>query len=290
MRKSLPQEKHFRDLIRRALEEDLGSEGDVTSLAVISAGHRAEAVVKAKEPGVLSGVYLMQPIFRILDAQLSVEPLLKEGAILEKGSVIARIYGSTRGILAGERVVLNFIQRLSGIATRTARLTSLLEGTEAVLLDTRKTTPGLRLLEKQAVRAGGGSNHRSGLYDMILIKDTHLRACGGPAAAVKKALSFNAADPARAGLAVEVEVQTREEFLEALEAGPDRIMLDNMGLDEMRDCVRVRDQEAPSIELEASGNITEETIREVALTGVDFISSGGLTHSVRALDIHLVIS
>ncbi|MFP4038149.1 MAG: carboxylating nicotinate-nucleotide diphosphorylase [Desulfobacteraceae bacterium] len=290
MSESLPQEKHFRDLIRRAVEEDLGSEGDVTSLAVISAGHRAEAVVKAKEPGVLSGVYLMQPIFRILDAQLSVEPLLKEGAILEKGSVIARIYGSTRGILAGERVVLNFIQRLSGIATRTARLTSLLEGTEAVLLDTRKTTPGLRLLEKQAVRAGGGSNHRSGLYDMILIKDTHLRACGGPAAAVKKALSFKAADPARAGLAVEVEVQTREEFLEALEAGPDRIMLDNMGLDEMRDCVRVRDQEAPSIELEASGNITEETIREVALTGVDFISSGGLTHSVRALDIHLVIS
>ncbi len=280
----------FQGLIRRALEEDLGPLGDVTSMAVIQATHRAEALIEAKEPGVLSGAYLIDPVFRLLDPGLSQELLLQEGAVMEKGSAIARISGPTRSILAGERVALNFLQHLSGIATRTAGLVSLLAGTRAVLLDTRKTTPGLRSLEKQAVRAGGGRNHRSGLYDMILIKDTHVRACSGPRAAVTKARRFREQDPVRSGLAIEVEVQSREEFLEALRAEPDRIMLDNMGLDEIRESVRLRDQRAPGVELEASGNITESTIRAVALTGVDFISSGALTHSVRALDIHLVIS
>ena len=158
-----------------------------------------------------------------------------------------------------------------------------------MLLDTRKTTPGLRALEKRAVLAGGGRNHRFGLHDMILIKDTHVAACGGPGRAVHKALAFRGSGKERAELRIEVEVRTPAEFREALAAGPDRIMLDNMTPELMAVCVQYRNAEAPGVEIEASGNITEETIRGVAETGVDFISSGGLTHSVRALDIHLVI-
>jgi len=274
------------DILRRALEEDLGPQGDITSRAVIDGSAAALAVIRSKEEGVVSGGYLIPPLFQIIDPNLKVEVFPEEGDTIAPGTEICRLEGNLAHILAGERTALNFLQRLSGIATQTARLAALIQGTRAVVLDTRKTTPGLRALEKRAVLAGGGRNHRFGLFDMILLKDTHVKACGGPGPAVKKALQFRAQGPA---VPIEVEVQSRPEFLEALEAGPDRIMLDNMGLEDMRECVEIRDADYPGIELEASGNIREENIRRVAETGVDFISVGGLTHSVRSLDIHLII-
>jgi nicotinate-nucleotide pyrophosphorylase (carboxylating) len=277
-------------VIETALREDLGPAGDVTSAAVLERGSRGGAAIRSKEAGVASGLYILAPLFRKVDPDLDVRVLLGEGDRLEPGTEICRIKGALAAILAGERTALNFLQRLSGIATRTAGLVSLVRGTRAALLDTRKTTPGLRALEKRAVLAGGGRNHRFGLYDMILIKDTHVAACGGPGEAVRRARAFrdaSAAFPER--LKIEVEVQTRAEFTEALAAGPDRIMLDNMPPEVMAWCVARRDSGAPGVEIEASGNITEHTIKRVAETGVDFISSGGLTHSARALDIHLVI-
>jgi len=273
-------------LLRLALEEDLADEGDVTSRAVLDKTARGEALIQSKESGIVSGTELLAPLFQKIDAGLSVHVLAKEGDPLEAGTEICRISGALVSILSGERIALNFLQRLSGIATRTAHLVSLARGTCAVILDTRKTTPGLRFLEKRAVRAGGGRNHRFGLFDMILIKDTHVQACGGPGEAVEKAIKFQRKMP---NLRIEVEVQTDAEFREALAAGPDRIMLDNMTPEAMAACVRFRDENAPAIELEASGNVTEKTLREIAETGVDFISVGGLTHSARALDIHLVI-
>lgn len=284
---STPPEIPFLDnLLRLGLEEDLGDEGDVTSRAVLEGSTQGEAVIQSKQRGIVSGTDLLAPLFRKIDPDLSVRLLIKEGDPLEAGTEICRISGELASILAGERIALNFLQRLSGIATRTACLASLARGTRAVILDTRKTTPGLRSLEKRAVRAGGGGNHRFGLFDMILIKDTHVRACGGPGAAVKKALAFRSRRP---DLRIEVEVQSDAEFREALAAGPDRIMLDNMTPETMAACVQVRNENAPGIELEASGNVTEKTLREIAETGVDFISVGGLTHSARALDIHLVV-
>ncbi len=276
-------------LLDLALREDLGRAGDVTSLAVLDEQARGEAVVRSKETGVLAGAFLLAPLFARLDPGLEVRALLEDGARLERGREICRLSGALAPILAGERTALNFLQRLSGIATRTDRFVSLVRGTRAAILDTRKTTPGLRALEKRAVLAGGGRNHRFGLHDMILIKDTHVAACGGPGRAVRKAVDFRRARPERARLRIEVEVQSRAEFEEALSAGPDRIMLDNMPPGRMADCVRLRDARSPGVELEASGNVTEETLRAVAGSGVDFISAGGLTHSVRALDIHLIV-
>ncbi|MCF8062249.1 MAG: carboxylating nicotinate-nucleotide diphosphorylase [Deltaproteobacteria bacterium] len=284
-----PQEIDPFPLLDMALEEDLGSAGDVTSLAVLDENARGEAVIRSKETGVLAGTFLLAPLFARLDPDLAVQVLLEDGARLEPGREICRLSGALAPILAGERTALNFLQRLSGVATRTARFVSLVSETRATVLDTRKTTPGLRALEKRAVLAGGGQNHRFGLHDMILIKDTHVAACGGPGNAVRKAVEFREARPDRAGLRIEVEVQSTSEFEEALSAGPDRIMLDNMPPGRMADCVRIRDARAPGIELEASGNITEATLRAAAESGVDFVSAGGLTHSVRALDIHLVI-
>jgi len=279
----------LKDLLHIALEEDLGLDGDVTSQAVLDPGVAGEAVIRSKEPGIVAGTVILDPLFHRLDPALSVRVFVADGDRLDRGTEICRINGALHPILAGERIALNFLQRLSGIATQTARLVSLVKGTRATLLDTRKTTPGLRFLEKEAVRAGGGDNHRFGLHDMILIKDTHCRACGGPGRAVQRALRYRRNGEGRQGLRIEVEVQTRAEFREALSEGPDRIMLDNMSPEEMAACVRLRDAEAPGLELEASGNITEATIREVAESGVDFISAGGLTHSIRALDLHLVI-
>ncbi|MFO7784667.1 MAG: carboxylating nicotinate-nucleotide diphosphorylase [Thermodesulfobacteriota bacterium] len=276
-------------IIDLALREDLGPGGDVTSRAVIEKHVRGEAVIRSKEEGIVSGGYVLSSLFRRIDPDLDVQVFINEGGRLEPGTEICRISGALAPILAGERTALNFLQRLSGIASRTAHLISLVQGTRAVLLDTRKTTPGLRALEKRAVLAGGGQNHRFGLHDMILIKDTHVSACGGPGKAVSKALAFRNSRKEAGELRIEVEVRTPAEFREAVAAGPDRIMLDNMTPGVMAGCVQYRDAEAPEVEIEASGNITEHTIRSVAETGVDFISSGGLTHSVRALDIHLVI-
>ena len=202
------------------------------------------------------------------------------------GTEICRLDGPVISILAGERTALNFLQRLSGIATLTAEYAAAISHTKTRLLDTRKTGPGLRLLEKMAVRHGGGANHRSGLFDMMLIKDTHVKRAGGVAAALRKAMDFrgNKKEPT-----IEVEVQSVDECIEAIALGPDRIMLDNMNTDDIRRCVEMVRLSGAKVELEASGGITLETIAKIAETGVDFISCGALTHSAPALDIHLVI-
>ena len=273
-------------IIRQALSEDLGAEGDITSKSIFSEGDTAEAVIKSKERGILSGVYLVESIYKTIDNTLLVDIISEERALLEKGTEICSIKGSIQNILAGERTVLNFLQRLSGIASNTARLVSLIKDTKAKLLDTRKTSPMLRILEKKAVLAGGGSNHRFGLFDMILIKDTHVKAAGGPAEAIQRAKEFCKSNPA---IKIEVEIQSVKEFYETVEVAPDRIMLDNMSLKDIAACVLYIHKKKASIELEASGNVTSENIRAIAETGVDYISAGSITHSARALDIHLVL-
>ena len=274
-------------LLDCALAEDLGKGGDCTSIALFSPKDTGSAVIKSKEMGVLSGAYLLAPLFSKIDPSLSVAVLLSDGAPLEPGSEICRLRGSVRSILAGERIALNFLQRLSGIATMTARCAAAIRHTGAKLLDTRKTTPCLRALEKLAVRHGGGKNHRFGLFDMMLIKDTHVNQCGGVTAALKKVMTSRGKGKEPE---IEIEVRNTQEFAEALALHPDRIMLDNMSVAAMRDCVEKMSKDGGKhIELEASGNITPDNIAKVAGTGVDFISCGAITHSAKALDIHLVI-
>ncbi|KIX84544.1 carboxylating nicotinate-nucleotide diphosphorylase [Thermus filiformis] len=260
------------------LEEDLGH-GDLTSLLLIPEDQVGRGVVLAKEEGVLAGLEVARAVFARVDGRIAFTPLLRDGDALRPGLEVARLEGPLRGILAGERLALNLLQRLSGIATLTRRYVEAVRGTRAVILDTRKTTPGLRALEKYAVRVGGGRNHRYGLFDGILIKDNHIRAVGGVKEAVRRA---------RAGaphhLRVEVEVTTLEELEEALEAGADLVLLDNMDLETLREAVRRARGRAL---LEASGGMSLERVRAVAETGVDFISVGALTHSARALDLSL---
>jgi nicotinate-nucleotide pyrophosphorylase (carboxylating) len=270
-----------------ALSEDLGAAGDITSTALFGADDRAEAVIRSKAAGVLSGTALIEPVFARCTGAPAARLLMHDGETLEAGSVICTVEGPVCGILAAERTILNILQRLSGIATLTSRYVAAIAGTGARLLDTRKTTPGLRMLEKQAVLHGGGCNHRVGLFDMILIKDTHVKRSGGVAQALSRAFSWRRDNGS--SVAIEVEVQSEEEFAVALAMRPDRIMLDNMSVDMMRRCVERRNAAERSIELEASGNVTLGTIRTVAETGVDFISVGALTHSAPALDIHLLI-
>ena len=266
------------DIVRRALVEDLGT-GDVTSEAVIPAGLEAEALVVAREPGVLAGLPVAQEVFRQVDPTVAQQTKAQDGQTLQPGDPVLYLRGKARSLLAAERVALNFLQRMSGIATATARLVALVEGTDAHIVDTRKTVPGLRLLDKYAVRQGGGANHRFGLYDAVLIKDNHVAAAGGVAAAVRAAR-------ARAGhtVKVEVEVDTLSQLAEALAAGADLVLLDNMDPATLYEAVRLT---AGRAVLEASGGITEATIRGVAETGVQLISVGALTHSVRALDLAL---
>jgi nicotinate-nucleotide pyrophosphorylase (carboxylating) len=274
------------DIVHRALREDLGDAGDVTSSAVFTAGAVGSAQVRSKGDGVLSGGYLIEPVFTALSPDVRVVLQVDDGRKVETGTVIAEVEGPVRAILSGERTVLNFLQRLSGIATLTARLVTAIGDGPARILDTRKTTPTLRALEKKAVRDGGGHNHRFGLYDMVLIKDTHVRAAGGVRAALQGA---KAAQDAQRPLKVEIEVQSREEFFEAASEQPDRIMLDNMNLTDMSACVEHVRSNGLSIELEASGRVSEDTIAAVAQTGVDYISVGSITHSAPALDIHMVM-
>jgi nicotinate-nucleotide pyrophosphorylase (carboxylating) len=275
------------DIIHYALAEDLDARGDITSKALFDGAATGRAVIKSKESGVLSGGYLLEPVFHANDHSITVELLLSDGGSLEPGTRICTIRGPLLGILSGERIALNFLQRLSGIATMTAALARRIAHTKARILDTRKTTPMLRALEKRAVLDGGGLNHRFGLFDMVLIKDTHVKAMGGVGPALVKARSCIAGfdRPVK----IEIEVQTWEEFLEALSLAPDRIMFDNMNLQLLAACVERARVASPSMELEASGGITAETIASVAETGVDFISVGAITHSVKALDIHLII-
>jgi nicotinate-nucleotide pyrophosphorylase (carboxylating) len=267
------------DAIEWALAEDLG-EGDVTTRAVVPEGARARAVIAQKEPGVLAGLGVARAVFERVDPELDAELLAPEGDWREPGPV-AEITGAAASILAAERVALNFHGRLSGVATLTARYVRAVEGTGARILDTRKTTPGLRELEKGAVRAGGGVSHRSGLFDAILVKENHAALAGGVGEAARRAL-----EAAPAGVTVEVECRTSEEIQEALDAGITRILLDNMTPDELRAAVELAGGRA---ELEASGGIALDTVRAVAETGVDFISVGALTHSAPALDVSLVL-
>lgn len=284
---SVRAEPAYESLISHALSEDLGDRGDITTDALFEKNDAGHAVIESKCPGVLSGVQLLEPLFHHIDAGLSIELHLENGAALTDGSRICDLHGAIRSILAGERVALNFLQHLSGVATATRDLTDKISHTKAKLLDTRKTTPLLRLLEKEAVLHGGGRNHRFGLFDMILIKDTHVKAMGGVLPAVARAKEFVGAS----GLPVkiEVEIQTRKEFEQALASGADRIMLDNMTVPAMADCVALARKNKIPVELEASGNVSAQTIVSIAETGVDFISVGAITHSAKALDIHLVM-
>jgi nicotinate-nucleotide pyrophosphorylase (carboxylating) len=267
------------DLVERALAEDLG-DGDLTTRAVVPDGARARARIEQKEPGVIAGMAAGRRAFRQVDPQLEWIAHCPEGHWRESGAV-AQITGSAASILAAERVALNFLGRLSGVATLTARYVRAVEGTGVQILDTRKTTPGLRELEKAAVRTGGGVNHRSGLYDAILVKENHAALAGGVGEATRLAL-----ERAPEGVLVEVECRALEEVEAAVAAGVPRILLDNMSTDELRRAVGVAEGRA---ELEASGGITLDTIRAVAETGVDFISVGALTHSAPALDLSLLL-
>jgi nicotinate-nucleotide pyrophosphorylase (carboxylating) len=270
-------------LLRLALDEDLGRTGDLTSRAVIPADLQGQAVFIARAPGVLAGLPAAALVFAALDDRVQFTPLVEDEALLTKGDRLATVRGPMRAILAGERTALNFMQRLSGVATQTRRHVDAVAGLRCKVLDTRKTTPGWRLLEKYAVRKGGGDNHRLGLHDGILIKDNHLAALS------PKGRIGDAIRAARqvATVPVEVEVDNLEQLDAALAAKPDMVLLDNMTLDALREAVRRRNAAAPGVLLEASGGVTLQTIRAIAETGVDRISVGALTHSAVALDIAL---
>lgn len=266
------------ETVRRALAEDVGS-GDVTTAATVALAERARAVITQKAPGVISGIGVAGEVFRQLDPEIVVSPRVREGLWREQGAVL-ELEGAARAILTGERTALNFLGRLSGVATMAARAVKAVQGSGATILDTRKTTPGLRMLEKAAVAVGGATNHRAGLYDAVLIKENHATLAGGVGRAVRLAAER---EPE---LALEVECRTLKEVDEALEAGAQRILLDNMDAVRLRDAVRYV---AGRAELEASGRVTLETLREIAETGVQFISMGALTHSAPALDLSLLL-
>ena len=262
-----------------ALAEDVG-EGDVTTDATVAEDALGTADIVLREPGVVCGLGVVEAVFRALDPELRFERLVDEGATVTGSNRVARVSGPERAILTGERTALNFLGRLSGIATLTRRYVDAVSGTGAAILDTRKTTPGMRVLEKHAVATGGGRNHRFGLDDGVLVKDNHLRAAGSVAAAVER---VRAATP----LPVEVECDTLDQVSDALDAGVDAILLDNMSLAELRAAVALAKGRA---RLEASGGVTLDTVLAIAETGVDEISVGALTHSARSLDVSLELS
>lgn len=264
-------------IIKQALEEDWGF-GDLSS-SLIPESLKVRAIIYAKEAGVIAGLEIAKKTFAYVDENLIFTPLLQDGENVASGQEIAYVSGSAQKILLAERVVLNFLQHMSGIATKTAAFVKLTAGTKARIVDTRKTLPGLRILEKYAVKAGGGHNHRFGLFDAVMIKDNHIKALGGITKAVAEARRQNSHT-----VKIEVEVEDLQQVKEALQAGPDIIMLDNMPLAMIRQAVKLIDGQAV---VEASGNVTEETVASIAAAGVDIISSGALTHSVKALDISL---
>jgi nicotinate-nucleotide pyrophosphorylase (carboxylating) len=268
-------------LVRRALDEDVGS-GDVTTEATVAADARAQALITQKAPGAIYGLDAAETSFALLDPDARFERLVEEGRWREEGGPVLSIEGSARALLTGERTALNFLAHLSGVATLAARAAQAVEGTRATVLDTRKTTPGLRALEKAAVAAGGASNHRFGLFDAILVKENHIAAAGGIAEAIARTreAARELAD------ALEVEVRDPGEIEQALAAGARRLLLDNMSVEQLRAAVA---QVAGRAKLEASGNVTLEGIRDLALTGVDYISMGALTHSAPALDLSLIL-
>jgi nicotinate-nucleotide pyrophosphorylase (carboxylating) len=269
------------ELVRAALAEDIGA-GDVTTEATVSERARARALITQKTPGVIFGLDAAEAVFASLDEQARFERLVGEGGWREEGGPVLRVEGLARALLSAERTALNFLAHLSGVATMAARAARAVEGTGARVLDTRKTTPGLRALEKAAVAAGGASNHRAGLHDAILIKENHIAAAGGIAQAVARARE---AAPELSGT-LEVEVRDAEEIDEALAAGAPRLLLDNMDDAELRAAVA---QVSGRASLEASGGVTLQTLRDRAQTGVEWISMGALTHSAPALDLSLIL-
>ena len=267
------------DIVERALAEDVG-DGDATTAATVAPALRARALVTQKAPGVVYGIDVAGQVFRSLDPECELQALCSEGQWRELGEVL-RIEGRARALLTAERTALNFLGRLSGVATLAARCVQAIAGTDARILDTRKTTPGLRALEKAAAAAGGATNHRAGLYDQILIKENHAALAGGVGAAVRRARERSPE------LLIEVECRTLAEVDEALEAGAPMILLDNMTVDELARAAR---QVAGRARLEASGGVTLQTLRDVAGTGVDFVSVGAITHSAPALDLSLLLT
>ena len=274
----LPSPHVIRDAVRMALEEDLGY-GDLTTEATVPAGVEVEGVIIARAHGVVAGLPVAREVFAELDSGMTFDQAVPDGASVEPGDVLVEIFGSARAILSGERVALNFLQQLSGVATATRRIVEQLEGTNTVLLDTRKTVAGLRALQRYAVRVGGGSNHRFNLFDGVLIKENHILAAGGIAAAL---------DRARAAVGpftpVEIEIERLDQLDEAIRHGADMILLDNMTVEEMIEAVAIA---SGRVKLEASGDITAKRARAIAETGVDYLSSGALTHSAPALNLSL---
>ena len=266
------------EIIARALAEDVGA-GDFTSDWIVPPDQMLRGELVVKQPGVIAGLEVAELAFLAVDSRLEFTHMASDGDRVSPKQIVASVQGPARSILTAERTALNFLQRMSGIATDTRRFADAVSGTRAVILDTRKTAPGLRLLDKWAVRLGGGQNHRMGLHDMVLIKDNHIAAAGSITAAVQAVRAKN-----QLNLPIEVEVKSLKELEEALALSPDRIMLDNMSLDDMREAVRIADGR---VKLEASGGVSLTNIAKIAATGVDCISIGALTHSPQALDISL---
>lgn len=262
-------------LIHAALAEDIG-DGDATTNSIVPESAVMNGQIIAKQAGIIAGLDVAGCVYQTLDERVVFEPCIEEGSHVENRQILARVSGPARALLTGERTALNFLGRMSGIATLTNQFVKKVEGTRAVILDTRKTVPGLRMLDKLAVRRGGGQNHRTGLYDMVLIKDNHIDFTGSLEEAVSRARQFSK------GLEIEVETRTLEDVSKALDLGVDRILLDNMSTEMMRQAVEMNSGKA---KLEASGNVTLANIRQVAETGVDYISIGALTHSVVVFDI-----
>ena len=263
--------------ISRALEEDIGS-GDVTTNTIVPANASLRGRIVAKENGVVAGLEIARQVMLSLDQSVSFSAQVEDGEKVERGTVLADLQGPARALLTGERIALNFLGRMSGIATLTRKFVDAVSGTRAVILDTRKTAPGLRLTDKLAVRLGGGQNHRTGLFDMVLIKDNHIDFAGSITAAVDRVRASGTK------LEIEVETRTLDNVREALTLGVERILLDNMTIDTMREAVAICEGKA---RLEASGNVTLDNVLEVAGTGVDYISVGALTHSPKVFDVSL---
>jgi nicotinate-nucleotide pyrophosphorylase (carboxylating) len=275
-----PTRDQLQPIIQRALDEDIG-DGDVTTLCIISADAALRGNFIAKANGIIAGLEVARLTFAAIDERAPVAFSIREGDAVTTGQIFGTVSGPTRSLLSGERTALNFLQRMSGIATATHRFMEAVKPHHAIILDTRKTVPGLRLLDKWAVALGGGQNHRIGLFDRVLIKNNHITAVGSITAAINR---VRACDDRRRP--IEVEVRTLAELREALILQPDQILLDNMSLDQMREAVAITQGRVP---LEASGNVTLATVNAIAATGVDYISSGALTHSVQALDISLTL-
>ncbi|MEJ2628035.1 MAG: carboxylating nicotinate-nucleotide diphosphorylase [bacterium] len=281
---NLPPNSNLETLINSALEEDLDDVGDLTSQSLFSSPENGKAVLITKSNGIISGIPVFIRVYELIDNNIDVNFSVQEGDAMEKGNIIAELRGRIQSILKGERISLNFLQRMSGIATLTHKFVEKIAHTGTKILDTRKTTPGYRFLEKQAVKQGGGVNHRFGLHDMILIKENHITAAGGIVPAVTTCLNWMGKN--QISVKIEVEVQNCEQIQKIINYPIHRIMLDNFSLTSMQEAVKLINHKC---EVEVSGNITLENVQKVAKTGVDFISVGSLTHSAPPLDMTILL-